>query len=292
MRKALVVILLGLIIACFMALPAFAEGEGSSGKTLDAVVQKNAQELQQNTQQTPQVNTQTEQTQPKNSIESGKDIIKDLGKATDMTEKMPEVERAGHGIKKIVTILVQIISYAITFGLALRVALDLMFIGLPFTRGLLANGYTGNPQAGAGGIPTPSGMPPGAGMTPGVGIGHGYGYGYGYGYGGYHHHRPFGFSPFGMGGFINPAAQGSGFFGKIQWVSNAALNAVAAESTLGPDGRPISPLKVYVKDMMLVLVVTPILLVLAVSGVLTQLGLMLGELIANAIKSFGGNLGV
>lgn len=288
MRRLVAIVLLGLMVACLVAVPAFAEGEDKATKTLEEVVNKNAQEVQSQTQQTtpqpsqPAQNTGT--TTQKNSIDSGKDIIKDLGKVTDMTEKMPEVEKAGNGIKRIVTILVQIISYVITFGLALRVALDLMFIGLPFTRGLLANGYTGNPQAGAGGMPTLSGMTPGMGMGMGApGIGYG-------GYGGYGYHRPFGFSPFG-GGMMNSAMQGSGFFGRIQWVSNAALNAVAAETTIGPDGRPVSPLKVYAKDMMIVLVLTPILLVLAVTGVLTQLGFMLGELISNALRSFGGSLG-
>lgn len=289
MRKLVAIVLLGLMLACLVAVPVFAEGEDNATKTLEEVVNKNAQEVQSQTQQTtpqpsqPAPNTDT--TTQKNSIDRGKDIIKDLGRATDMTEKMPEVEKAGSGIKRIMTILVQIISYVITFGLVLRVAIDLMFIGLPFTRGFLANGYTGNPQAGAGGMPTPSGMTPG--MGAGIGMpGTGYG-----GFGGYGYHRPFGSSPFGTSGMTNPAMQGSGFFGRIQWVSNAALNAVAAETTIGSDGRPVSPLKVYAKDMMIVLVLTPILLVLAVTGVLTQLGFMLGELISNVLRSFGGSLG-
>ena len=288
MRKLVAIVLLGLMVACLVAVPAFAEGEDNATKTLEEVVNKNAQEVQSRTADdttAKSAGTKYRHYYPEEQIDRGKDIIKDLGKATDMTEKMPEVEKAGSGIKRIVTILVQIISYVITFGLVLRVAIDLMFIGLPFTRGFLANGYTGNPQVRAGGMPTPSGMTPG--MGAGIGM-HGMGYG---GFGGYGYHRPFGSSPFGTGGMTNPAMQGSGFFGRIQWVSNAALNAVAAETTIGSDGRPVSPLKVYAKDMLIVLVLTPILLVLAVTGVLTQLGFMLGELISNVLRSFGGNLG-
>ena len=72
---------------------------------------------------------------------------------------------------------------------------------------------------------------------------------------------------------------------KTQWVSNAALNAVAAESTVGPDGKPSSALKLYLKDMLFVLILTPILLVLCVSGVLVNLGLGLATIIANGIAN-------
>ena len=62
--------------------------------------------------------------------------------------------------------------------------------------------------------------------------------------------------------------------GRIQWVSNAALNAAAAESVVGPDGKAVSPFKAYMKDMTVVLVITPVLLVLAISGALTDLGFL------------------
>ena len=73
-------------------------------------------------------------------------------------------------------------------------------------------------------------------------------------------------------------------------MSNAALNATAGESTLGPDGKPVNPLKMYAKDMVIVLVITPIMLILAVSGALTQLGLLIGGAIAGAISNIGGSI--
>ena len=75
--------------------------------------------------------------------------------------------------------------------------------------------------------------------------------------------------------------------GNIQFVSNAALNAAASESAIGPDGKSQSPIKVYFKDMAVTLVVTPILVLLAATGVLTQFGLLLGNYIGAAIEKIG-----
>lgn len=261
MKRTYLTILLSLVLAFVIAFPAFAEGEG--GTTLEQVIQQNVQQV----------------TKQGDTIESGKNIIKDLGESTDLRERLPEVEKAGEGIKRIISIIVQIIAYVITFGLVLRVTLDLMYIGLPFVRGFLANGYTGNPQAATGGPTTPGGY---GGMSSGMGFGFPRPFGFG-GYGGY-----------GMGMHSTMASSNNTAnmqHNRIQWVSNAALNAVAAESTVGPDGKPVSPMKVYMKDMVLVLVLTPVMLVLAISGVLTQLGFVLGELISNALRGFGGSLG-
>ena len=76
--------------------------------------------------------------------------------------------------------------------------------------------------------------------------------------------------------------------GRPQWVSTAALNAVAAEQMPTPDGRARSAIKTYASDMVVTLVAVPILLVLAMSGALTQLGLLLGEAIAVGIGALGG----
>lgn len=266
MKRTYLTILLSLVLAFVIAFPAFADGEG--GTTLEQVIQQNVQQV----------------TKQGDTIESGKDIIKDLGKSTDLRERLPEVEKAGEGIKRIVSIIVQIIAYVITFGLVLRVTLDLMYIGLPFMRGFLANGYTGNPRAATGGSTTPGGY---GGMSPGMGFGGGFGFQKPFGFGGY--------GGYGMGMHSTMASSNNTANkqpNRIQLVSNAALNAVAAESTVGPDGKTVSPIKVYMKDMVLVLVFTPIMLVLAISGVLTQLGFALGELISNALRGFGGSLGV
>jgi len=203
-----------------------------------------------------------------NSIHSGVDIINDLGEATDMRVSMKEAGKASAGIKKLISIIVQILAYVIIFGLVLRVVIDLTYIGLPFSRGILANNFQGAASTTPGG-PSMGGM-----------------------------HRPFGHDPTGsFGGYRRPGLDGRANIqknaaGRLQLVSNAALNAVAAESTPGPDGRPSNPFKLYVKDMIVVLVITPIILVLVISGVLTQLGFIIGEILARAISNFGGQLNV
>ena len=102
----------------------------------------------------------------------------------------------------------------------------------------------------------------------------------------------------GMGGMNGMGAMGgmgmqgsapgaSAAMGRVQWVSTTALNAAAAEQVVGPDGKPMSPLKTYAKDMVVVLVITPILLTLAITGVLTDLGFLIGKLLTDAIANIG-----
>ena len=95
----------------------------------------------------------------------------------------------------------------------------------------------------------------------------------------------------GMGGMGMGGMRGQGMTpaGHIQLVSEAALNA-AAPGNIGADGRPVSALKVYAKDMMTTLVLTPILLVLAITGVISKLGFLIGFLIAKAASSLGNML--
>jgi len=95
------------------------------------------------------------------------------------------------------------------------------------------------------------------------------------------------------GGMVGGAMQGNQMAmqnqparGRIQWVSNAALNAVATESTVGPDGKANGPFKTYIKDMVVVLVLTPVLLVLAFTGVLADLGFVIGMGLETIIRAW------
>ena len=220
------------------------------------------------------------------------EYLQDIQHATDLSEPSPGATKVNQGITKVASFIVQILAYFITAFLVVRVVIDLCYICIPFTRSFLANGYGGNPQAGGGGM----GMQqPGMGMG-GMGMG-GMGMGAmgGMGMGGMGMGMRGRYGMGGMGGMgagmnmgamqgqmgANPA------MGRIQWVSTAALNAAAAESVVGPDGKAISPLKTYAKDMVVVLVVTPILLTLAITGVLTDLGFLLGSLLADAVSNIG-----
>ena len=189
-------------------------------------------------------------------------------------------------LSKVLSVVIQVISYAVTALLVLRVLLDLAYIVLPFTRSFLSNGYGSNIQ--------PGGMPgqPGMGMgAPGMGMGMGapgmgaYGMGrrgmYGMGAPGMGMGAP------GMNGMEGSQPGATPSMGRVQLISKTALNAVAAEGVIGPNGKSISPLKTYAKDMVIVLVLAPTFLTLAITGVLTQLGITLGELLAMGISNLG-----
>ncbi len=266
MKKVMSVLVLVAILLSCLTMTAYADPNG--GTSLDDIVTQNQQ---------------NQTTQPSSDAQSntGKSIISDLGEASKMDVKSPEVERTASGMKRIVSFIVQLLAYVITFGLTLRVVLDLMYIAVPFLRTILANGHIGNPQAGAGAMPGQQ-----TGMMGGMGLG-GMGTGSGGGFGGFGMNRGPGMMG---GGMMQQQQQMPGILGKIQFVSHAALNAVAAETTVGPDGRPVSPMKIYIKDMIVVLTITPILLVLAISGALTELGFLVGELLSKAIGNVGSSL--
>lgn len=289
MKRLFSVFLVTMMLFCCSSMIAF----GSSG-SLDDVINENNTVV-------------TEQVQPEQSTsglsaeqkEKNKNFIAGLTDAADLSTEVEGVSEVTAGIKLVASWIVQVLSYAITALLVVRVVLDLAYIGIPFFRSFLANGYAGNPQAGAGGMPNSmmgGGMAGGMGgmgmggpgMMGGMGMG-GMG-GSMYGRGGYGMNRGMGM----MGGATGMAGQNAvgmnqsgSIMGRVQWVSNAALNAVAAESSVGPDGKAISPFKEYCKDMILVLVLVPILLTLAVTGTLTNLGFLIGDLLIDAIASIG-----
>lgn len=218
-----------------------------------------------------------------NAQENTDSFIEGLKNASDMSQPNETATKFGNGLSRIVSIVAQGICYIITGGLTLRVLLDLLYIGLPFLRSTLANGYVGNPNvAGQPGSEMGGGMM-GGGMMGGTGMmGGGMMGGYGGMRGGYGGMR---------GGYgMNQGMQGNQMAmqnqprqGRIQFVSNAALNAVATESMVGPDGTSNNPFKTYIKDMVVTLIVTTILIVLAVTGVLADLGFMLGGAISKMI---------
>lgn len=274
---------------CASSLDSLIDTKEAENTTIDEqqAVEQPAQqtEVQQNQ---PVQQEQNVQTPGSTANYSNKDLISSVQDATDLSEVSPGAQKINKGINKVASFIVQVIAYLITAGLVVRIVIDLCYIGLPFTRSFLANGYQGNSQAGAGGMPNQGMM---GGMNGGMGMG-GMNGGMGMGMGGYGMRGGYGMNR--MGGMGMGGMQGQmgaqPAMGRIQWVSNAALNAAAAESVVGPDGKAVSPFKAYMKDMTVVLVITPVLLVLAISGALTDLGFLLGDLLANAIEGIGGML--
>lgn len=201
------------------------------------------------------------------------DYINEIKNATDLSAVSPGATKINAGIKKLASVVVQVLAYFATAMLVVRVMLDICYICLPFTRKLLANGHTGNANAGQ-----QNGQMGGMGMNSGFGGG---GFGGGFGGGGFGSSYGSGFGGGMNGGMGQQQQQGAG----VQLVSQAALNAASAESVVGS-----SPLKAYAKDMVIYLVLAPLLLTLAITGVLTDLGFMLGNLIANALSGVGAML--
>lgn len=262
--------------------------------SLDDVVNGTTQESNETTvgqSNESNSNTSTGSSQSSSSYTSADEYIENTKNAADLTTvDTAGADKVNEGIRTVAAFIVRILSYFLTAFLVVRVILDLVYIALPFTRSILSNGYAGNPAAGGSGM----GMQqPGMGMGMGAGMG-GMGMG-GMGMGGYGMRGGYGMNRMGMGGMGGMGMQqgqmgASPAMGRLQLVSSAALNAVAAEQMPGPDGKPQSALKAYTKDMMVVLIITPILLTLAITGVLTNLGFLIGDVIAKGITSISGML--
>lgn len=201
-------------------------------------------------------------------------------------------EKVTEQIRLVAAWIVQVLAYFITAFLAVRVVLDLVYIGIPFTRSILSNGFAGNTQAGGQGTMGAGMGAPGMGMGMGQGMGMGMGNGMMGGMGGRYGSMGGRYGGMGggmMGGGMNPSGvnqQGS-LMGRVQWVSNAALTAVASENNIGVDGKVQSPFKIYAKDMIVTLIIVPVLLVLAATGALTNLGFLIGNLLCDAIAGIG-----
>jgi hypothetical protein len=208
------------------------------------------------------------------TVRESNEFINKLGRYSDLSESNPTAEKAAEPIRNLASVAVQVIAYITTCGLVVRVALDLMYIGLPFVRGLLGNGYHGVSAGGGGSSGGPSMGGGSMGFSrPGIG-------GMGFGAGGMG----------GMGGMNSQAGRQATQGDGIQWVSNAALNAVATESAVGANGKVSGPFKIYAKDMIAVLVLVPVLFTLAITGAFSGIGYVIGTIVSNAIQSFGSAL--
>ena len=283
MKKIKSVLLASILAFGVLSVPAYA-----SEHTLDEVINnKEATVTQDTTANDNNAAQETQNTTNQNNEFNGigdtfgiatngnitnQNQVDNIKNATDLSSESPAATKINSGISKILSIIVQVIAYAVTALLVLRVLLDVAYIAVPFARTFLSNGYSGNAQAAGGGM---SNQPAGMGMQGGLGM----------------NSFNSGMNSFnsGIGGM---AGQGgpSPATGHVQWVSNAALNAVAAEGVVGPNGKAVSAFKVYAKNMIAVLVLAPAFLVLAVTGCLTQFGIFAGELIAKGISSIGSML--
>lgn len=204
------------------------------------------EQLQQQTQETQVVVENTEIV-----IEdtySGESAIANIAGAAKMDTNSETVSRIGYVMNSWAAKLMQLIGYVIAIGLGLVTALDACYIAVPPLQSMLANGYTGKASSsgGAGG-PLMLGPQAAAGGPQGqVGLG--------------------------PNMQMNNQQQN-----RMRLVSQEALDAVE-------DGKNGSnPFKVYFKKRWLTCVMAPVLFVLAATGVLSQFGFMLGEVISQWI---------
>lgn len=185
--------------------------------------------------------------------------LEELKGATDLTQSdpvvSPVVSNVNNAIKKIVSIITQILAYAVTALLSLKVVIDLVYITIPFSRKLLASDIQAGMGAQQGGLfNNPLGNQGNHGN---------------------------------LGNLQNQNnIQNNAMFNRpqgkneIQWVSNAAINAVNQEKV-----QNVSAVKIYTKDMLVLLVLVPVLLILTITGALADFGFLIGELMAKSLGS-------
>lgn len=238
--------------------------------TLDQVIQGNSKETVENVQ--PAQDNKSAEVKGNNGDENKysntKSYINNMKKAADLSRyDTSGAQKVNDGIGNGAAYIVNVASYALISALTVMTILDLIYIKLPMTRGILGGGAQAQ-QQNSGGF--------GGGFgNSGFGGGFGGG-GFGGGFGSFGGGSSFGGSSFGGG------AQQQGK--KIQFVSGAAITAAAAEGQPGPDGTPQGPFKIYTKHLIIMLITIPVLLTLTVSGVLVNLGFLIGEVLSNAIS--------
>lgn len=228
------------------------------------------------------------------SIEDqGNSVIDGIAAGLDHSDvKSEAVDKFGKTFNRGVGIVIQIIAYIITGAMTISKLIDIIYVGIPLTRTFLANGYVGN--AAAAGTPggqmngMAGGMMGGPGMMGGGMMGGGMMGGYGRGRYGMGGGMMGGMGPgmgMGMGGMDGQMAmQNQPARGRIQFVSNAALNAVATESVVGTDGKGQSAWKLYFSDMLVSSIACGILIVLCITGIMQKFGFLLGDFIVGVVN--------
>lgn len=275
MRKLFLV----LAISTSLALPVY----GSS--LSDIAGQNSTQTVQPSTQPQSQSQVQS-QTQPQvqagnNSGSSGSssvnikidktrsDIVNDLAGAADFSGDSQIAKEFQNSTRPFTMAVMQILSWVIMFFLGLSVILDILYLVAPPLRGILSGG--------AGATSATSGTATSGSF--GGGFNSGMGGGFGSGMGGFNSGIGGGFGS----GMSNPTpvkpAGGAGFC----LVSQEAINAATAVNP--QTGQLKSSMAAYAKTAWIKLVLTPIMLVLTLTGTLQQIGFTLVSIIINIVKS-------
>ena len=263
--------------------PTTSEAPAETVESLDEVITEQQTQADQADQpgQPSQDTNSTNTTSTTNTPDTlyNKSFIQGLNEAADLS---PEVEGTSKIIAPLrygVAFVVQVLAFIIITGMALSVVLDLTYLAVTPLRSALSNGYSGSAlPAGQQASAQPGGFPSLYNFKQGP---------------------TSGFGPpqtqVGLPGAMNPGQPGqpnNGPGGRIQLVSKAALDAAANEGTIDPNtSKTRGLISLYMKGMGLKLVLIPVLLILVVTGSLTNLGFVVADVLVAVIRLLGEMLG-
>lgn len=241
------ILVAGLSVA--MCFPAFATSNGNGPVSLEQL----QEQAEQNNQAQTQAPTNSTGQGSNNSssgivLDDGASAISGIANSGKMDVDDPTAAKVGSVMNNWAAKAMQICGYIISIGLGLVIAIDLIFIAIPPLRGVLSNGYAGNVSAQNDNNPYNNG-------TTFIG------------------------SSTMQSMNMSAQANNSPTSGRIQLVSNAALNAVTAASA----GQ--NPFKMYLKEQLLTVIMAPAIYVLAATGILSRLGFFIGTTIGNWLGS-------
>jgi hypothetical protein len=200
--------------------------------------------------------------------------------STDLSEPVEGLDGAKTAMVRAAATIVQIVSMFVVVGFAVTVALDICYIAVPFSRKWLCNGYSGqaNNQTPQNGMNNAMGS-----MGSGYGVG-GYGAGgYGYGGGSYGNSMANNMSQNmmaqqNMQGMNQTQMQAY----KVQFISNAALDAVAMENVVDQQtGKATNPYAHYFTQKVIAILFIGVILVLNMTGSLMRISIMVGNALSN-----------
>lgn len=261
MQKLFLVLALSVSLAMPVYASSLSDVAGQNKSTQATTAVQTQPQTQVQTQPQTQASQSTNTSNSNNgSIQIDKSrskMVNDLAGAADFSGDSQIAKDVQQSTRPYMMAIMQILSWIIVFALGLSVMFDLLYLVAPPLRGVLSGG--------AGATSATSGT-----ATSGSFGGGSFGGG------------SFGGGSFG-GGMSNPTpvqpAGGRGFC----LVSQEAINAATAVDP--QTGKTKSSISVYAKTAWLKLVLTPVVLILTVTGSLQQIGFTIASILVNLIKN-------
>ena len=248
MNKKISVFLMSMLIVLSLAMPAFA----TEAPNIDEIVA--VEEVVRDAD-----NSASAQAVESSREYTDRSFVDSLGKAMDLSTETKISSDFSKTANYYGSIIFQYLAIIVSVGTLLMIGIDMVFIMLPFSRSFLANGYEGRAVAGSN---SQSGLGLASGMNE--------------------MHDMNSRNPLAGRGMMNYGNQlnQTPSSGRVQYVSNAALNALAAEK-----GNNKLALLEYIQNMSITIILSGVILVLAGTGILGSLGLAIGSKLTSLLKS-------